>query len=140
MAAPLPAPSTVTPSEPEPPPAARAPEPPPAAAPAPEPPLASAAVRHYHSRSLRRGFSRGYCDGTLQLLPDGIAFKTTSSSDGRRDDTLITFKEIEDVEIEDDRLFIEGEEQNWEFGGTRDLLQRIRQHIKANIKDEPERR
>ena len=99
--------------------------------------MATADVRHYHGRSLRRGFSRGYCDGTLQLLPDGLYFRTTSSSDGRRDDRRITFGEIEDVEIEDDRLFIEGEEQNWEFGGGRDLLQRIREHIRSNKKGDP---
>ena len=134
---PAPAPP-VTPSAPEPAPPAAVPEPAIASpAPAPEPPVAAAEVRHYHSRSLRRGFSRGYCDGTLQLLPDGIAFRTTSSSDGRRDDKRITFGEIEDVEIEDDRLFIEGEDENWEFGGTRDLLQRIRQHIRSNKKGDP---
>jgi hypothetical protein len=120
----------------------------PAPAPAPEPPppppaepaapsaVAESSVRHYHGRSLRRGFSRGYCDGTLQLLADGLYFHTTTSSDGRRDDKKITFGEIDDVEIEDDRLFIEGEEQNWEFGGTKDVLQRVRQHIKANKKEE----
>ena len=136
-----PSPPPPAPSAPEPsPPIAATPEPvatPLPPPPAPEPPVATADVRHYHGRSLRRGFSRGYCDGTLQLLPDGLYFRTTSSSDGRRDDRRITFGEIEDVEIDDDRLFIEGEEQNWEFGGGRDLLQRIREHIRSNKKGDP---
>jgi hypothetical protein len=115
---------------PEPPPA---PTPAPAAAPAPAA-VAELSIRHYHGRSLRRGFSRGYCDGTLQLLPDGLYFKTTTSSDGRRDDERIRFRDIEDVEIEDDRLYIEGEDKNWEYGAARDVLQRIREYIKDNKK------
>ena len=112
-----------------------APAPPTVPAPAPIPAaVEEIKVRHYHGRSLRRGFSRGYCDGTLQLMADGLYFKTTTSSDGRRDDERIRFRDIEDVEVEDDRLYIEGEDKNWEYGATKDVLQRIREYIKDNKK------
>lgn len=92
-------------------------------------------VRHLHARSLRRGFARGSCDGDLQLLPDGFHFKTTTSSDGRVDDKKITFKDIEDFEIDGDRIRIETEEQAWEFTAPANILDLIQQHIKANKKE-----
>ena len=92
-------------------------------------------MRHFHARSLRRGFARGFCDGTLQLLPDGFYFKTTSSSDGRVDDKKITFKDIEDFEIDGDRIGIETDDQDWEFGAPANVLGLIEQHIKANKKE-----
>ena len=119
-----------------------APSPPPvsttAAEPRPSPVAPPSArvltVRHFHARSLRRGFARGFCDGTLQLLPDGLHFKTTSTSDGRVDDKKITFKEIEDFEIDGDRISIDTDDQDWEFSGPADVLNLIDQHIKANKK------
>ena len=119
-----------------------APSPPPVstavAAPGPSPVASPSAraltVRHFHARSLRRGFARGFCDGTLQLLPDGFHFKTTSSSDGRADDKKITFTAIEDSEIDGDRISIETDDQDWEFGAAADVLNLIEQHIKANKK------
>jgi serine/threonine-protein kinase len=116
--------------------AASEPEPAPPVKPAAPAVILEATVRHYHGRSLRRGLSRGYCDGTLQVLADGLHFRTATTSDGRKDDRTITFAEIEDVEVEDDRIFLETEEQNWEFGATVDLLKKVEQHIKAKRKDE----
>ena len=98
-------------------------------------PASALTVHHFHARSLRRGFARGSCDGNLQLLADGFHFKTTSSADGRADDKKITFTDIEDFEIDDDRIRIETEEQAWEFGAPADILVRIQQHIKANRKE-----
>jgi serine/threonine-protein kinase len=130
-AAPVPATSPAAPSPPAVSTAVAAPGPSPAAPPS----TRALTVRHFHARSLRRGFARGFCDGTLQLLPDGFHFKTTSSSDGRTDDKKITFKDIEDSEIDDDRISIETDDQDWEFGAPADVLGRIEQHIKANKKE-----
>ena len=91
-------------------------------------------MRHFHGRSLRRGFARGSCDGNLQLLPDGLYFRTTSSTDGRTDDKKIPFKDIEGFEIAGDRIRIDTDDQNWEFGAPPDVLDLIEQHVKANKK------
>jgi serine/threonine-protein kinase len=121
-----------------------APSPPPVSpsvvAPRPSPVASASAsalvVHHLHARSLRRGFARGSCDGNLQLLPDGLHFKTTSSADGRMDDKKITFKDIEDFEVDGGRIRIETDEQAWEFTAPADILDLIQQHIRANRKVE----
>jgi hypothetical protein len=136
-AAPVPAAPAAAPGSPP----VSVPVPAPPTVPAPRPsPAASASaraltVRHLHARSLRRGFARGSCDGDLQLLSDGLHFETTSSSDGRLDDKRVTFKDIEEFEIDENRIRIETEEQAWEFSASADVLDLIQQHIKTNKKD-----
>jgi serine/threonine protein kinase len=118
--------------------AAEPPEPEPPTPPKPSTPavIVEATVRHYHGRSLRRGLSRGYCDGTLRLLADGLSYQTSTTSDGRKDSVTLTVRDIEEIEIEGNRIFIETEEQNWEFGGSVDQLKQVEQHLRANRKKE----
>lgn len=128
------------PSSPEPPTSTAPPEtsssvPPPPPPPEPEKPAApanSVMVRHNHARALFKG--GGYCEGPLQFLPDGLYFKTSASSDGRKDEKMIPFKSIEDYELDGDKIHIETDDKNWDFVAPKDVLQRILQLLKANVK------
>jgi len=127
-AEPLPTPAPAA----APPPVVEAPRP--AAPPVPAPVFV---VRHFHSRSIKKVFTaRGSCEGNLELIHEGFHFKTTKSSDGRNDDQKILFKDITDYEINDDRIRIESDNQNWEFGASNDVLRRILQHVKGSKRDE----
>jgi hypothetical protein len=90
-------------------------------------------VRHSHQGGIfRRG---GSCEGTLEVLTDGVYFKTTTPSpDGRREDQKILFGEIEDHDIDESRLHIETEERHWNFSGEFDQLERVEEVLKANVK------
>jgi eukaryotic-like serine/threonine-protein kinase len=102
---------------------------------APAPPAMM--LRHFHGRALFKGkFSSGFCDGTVEIQPDGIYFKTTVTSDGRQDTRKIPFKTVEDVELDGSRLHIETEDKEWDFGGAKDLLQQLEKLLKANMKSD----
>lgn len=79
--------------------------------------------------------SRGHCDGNLELLADGLHYQATSSSDGRKDDNKIRFSDVEDFEVDGDRIRIETDQHAWEFGAPKDVLRRIEQVLKANKKE-----
>jgi serine/threonine protein kinase len=108
------------------------PPPPTTSEPAPPAGPPSVMVRHNHARALFRG--GGYCEGPLQLLPDGIYFKTSGSSDGRQDEKKITFASIDGFEIDGDKIHIETDDKNWDFVAPKDVLLRIEALLKANVK------
>lgn len=110
------------------------PPPPAASAPAAPEPAAvpSVMVRHFHARALFRG--GGYCEGPLELRPDGLYFKTTGSSDGRTDEKLIPFTSVEDFELDGDKIHIETDDKNWDFGAPKDVLKQIEALLKAKVK------
>ncbi|MFN8061745.1 MAG: serine/threonine-protein kinase [Vicinamibacterales bacterium] len=128
-AAPEPAPVVAPPVEPAP--VAAAPPP----ADTTRPPEASAAtVRHVHGRALFKGkFSSSFCEGTIELLPDGLYFRTTQSTDKRKDDKKITFASVEEYELEGTRLHIEAD-NNWDFEAPSAVLQPVFDRLKAHVK------
>jgi hypothetical protein len=128
-------PPETPPSTPEPPPAAAAPTSSVAPEPAPPPknaPIATVMVRHNHARSLFKG--GGYCEGPLQLLADGVYFKTSGSSDGRNDEKMIPFKSIEGFELDGDKIHIETDDKNWDFVAPKNVLQQVEAFLKAHVK------
>jgi hypothetical protein len=67
----------------------------------------------------------------VQLLPDGISFKTTRPGGDRPpEDKKLTFGEITKVSLDNDTIRIEGD-GSWEFVGPLQVVARIDEHIKA---------
>ena len=113
--------------------------PPPAAAPASPP-----SVLVYHVRGggrflgifgRKRGsdYGKDSCVGTMELLPDGMHFKTTRPCPDTKADEekQFTFPNIKKFALEDERLRIEAEDKNWDFVGPPNALARVEQHIRA---------
>jgi hypothetical protein len=95
-------------------------------------------VKHLHARGFtgffRRNAGNEACEGVLEVVADGISFRTTTpSADGRKEDQRIPFAAIESVELEDGRLLIETDERNWNFSGPADALARIERQLKTKM-------
>ena len=69
----------------------------------------------------------------MELLPDGMRFKTTKPCPDTKADEekQFTFANIKKFALEDERLRIEAEDKNWDFVGPPNALARIEQHVKA---------
>lgn len=66
----------------------------------------------------------------MELVPDGIYFKTTKpGSDRPPEQKKLTFSDIRKVSVDDDSVRIEGD-GSWEFIGTVQGVARIEQHIR----------
>ena len=78
-------------------------------------------------------YGKDSCVGTMELLPDGMRFKTTKPCPDTKADEekQFTFANIKKFALEDERLRIEAEDKNWDFVGPPDALARVEQHIKA---------
>lgn len=93
------------------------------------------AHRHGLSLGIRRGgklsLGKGMCIGMLELLPDGFRFATQETADGRRDDVMRTFAQIESIELKDDgqELKVKTTDGNWSFVGDPDSLRAIAAHL-----------
>jgi serine/threonine protein kinase len=67
-----------------------------------------------------------YCVGTFELLEDAVSFTTRTSTDNRRDDIQLLFKEIKKVELRTDSLHIATNGRgDWDFNANRGDLDRI---------------
>jgi len=88
-------------------------------------------VKHLHSRSIKRFFaSKGSCEGELQLVADGVMFKTTRPGDRPPEQQMLTFAAIKKATIDGDKIRLEADD-TWEFVAPPDVLRRIEEHVRA---------